>query len=121
MTKIDILFFPFPDYMHNKFGGFATYAGGRYKVIIDNRHPEQLQQRFLMHEFAHIMLNHILSSDPEPEYDTPEFYAREAAADDYADNMTDAEYAALLSVSTQKHLDTLPEGMPEQLPEVVPA
>mgnify|MGYP003369982427 CR=1 FL=1 len=116
MTKIDILFFPFPDYMFNHFGGFCTFSGGRYRVIIDNRQPEQLQQRFLKHEFGHIMCGHLLSSDPEPEYLSPEFDAREAEADAYADAMSEAEYAALLSLSTQKHLDSLPDCVPEVLP-----
>lgn len=118
MTKIDILYFPFPDYMHGHFGGFATYcaADKRYKVLIDNRQPEELQLRFLRHEYGHIMLGHLTSADPEPEYDTPEFDAREKAADDYADAMTEAEFSALLSLSAQVHLDTLPDGVPEVMP-----
>ena len=115
MTKIDILFFPFPAYLRNHFGGFATYAGGRYKIVIDRSQPEELQQRFLKHEYGHIMCGH-LSSDTEPEYGTPEFDAREAEADAYADNMTDTEYNVLLSLSTREYLDTLPKGMPEVVP-----
>jgi Zn-dependent peptidase ImmA (M78 family) len=121
MTKIDILFFPFPAYMHNRLGGFVTYSGGRCLIAIDRSQPEEVQQHCLKHEFGHIMLNHILSDDPEPEYGTPEFYARENEADEYAHNMTDAEFNVLLSMSGKKYLDTLPEGMPEQLPEVVSA
>ena len=114
MKLIDVLYFPFPDYLHGHFGGFATYSGGRYRVIIDNRQTEERQRHFLRHEYGHIMLGHIHAA--EPEYDTPEYDAREAAADAYAEAMTDAEFSVLLSLSAQVHLDKLPEGLPEVMP-----
>ena len=116
---IDILYFPFPDYMHDHFGGFATYAGGRYRILIDNRQPEELQLRALKHEYSHIMLGHLFTAAPE--YPSPEFDAQEAAADAYADAMTEAEFSALLSMSEKVYRDTLPDCLPAQLPEVIPA
>ena len=121
MTKFDILYFPFPEYLRGHYGGFVSYSNGRFRIIIDRSQSEEFQQRTLKHEYGHIMLGHVLSHDPEPDYDSPEYDAREAEADAYADNMPDSEYDLLLSLSRKKYLDTLPEGMPEQLPEVIPA
>lgn len=113
MKLIDILYFPFPDYMYNHFGGFASYnaADKRFRVIIDSRQPEELQMRFLKHEYGHIMCGHILSAESEPADGS-----WETAADAYADAMTEAEFSVLLSLSNQVHLDGLPEGMPEVIP-----
>ena len=108
---IAIAYMPFPDGIHEHFAGFATYSHEKkqYQIIINSRYPEERQKRSLKHEYGHIMLGHILSSDPEPEYPSPEFDAREAAADEYADNMTDAEFDALYSISKKIYHDKFPE------------
>lgn len=103
MKLIQILFCPFPEGAHNKLYGVTRLYNGQYQILIDNLQPEERQQRTLRHEYAHMMLGHLKSTEPEPEYPSPEYDAREKAADDYADAMTEAEFSALLYLSDIKH------------------
>ena len=104
MKLIDIAYVPFPDEVHGKIAGATTRneQKHRYQILIDNRYPAEFQQRCLRHEYGHIMLGH-LEMEIEPEYGTPEFDAREAEADAYADAMPESEFNALLSISNIVH------------------
>lgn len=109
MKLIDVAFVPFPEAVHGKMAGVATRneQKHRYQILIDNLNPAEVQQKCLRHEYGHIMLGHL--EEPEPEYPSPEFDAREKAADDYADSMPDSVFNTLLSISNIVHRDKVPE------------
>ncbi len=89
MQPFKLYYRPFPADCSGTVYGITCYHGGRYLILIDSAAPAEQQAATLRHELAQIKLNHFSDTARSTEQ-------LEAEAESYAEQMTEAEFDALM-------------------------
>lgn len=90
-------------YNDDKCMGFVYHNGRNCYILIDSEGTPEQQAKTLKHELAHLALNHLAKATPIDKINSygdnmfgDGWIDREHEADEFAEQMTDAEFAALM-------------------------
>ena len=112
MQRFNLLYWDFPESLHNQVGGWTINQNGSLTVLIDSLLPADKQRFYLKHELAHIALDHMNKAIPKNSEIVGDCWlisdAWEAEANKYAEQMTDEELNHLMQyASCTRKIDTL--------------
>ena len=86
---------PFPAECRGAVTGMTCLCGGQLQILIDSTAPAAEQAETLRHELSHIALDHFDDTNRS-------IQQIEAEADSYAEQLTDADVAALMQWCTNQ-------------------
>ena len=118
MQKFGLLYCEFPESLRGLVRGGVIHRKGHYLVCVDSTQTEPDQNFTLRHELAHILLNHFEAEYPgDGQFIDSGFYvseSQEAEANEYAEQMTEAELSQLMEYAEFiKHMTA------EKLPQLM--
>ena len=111
MENFNLVYWDFPEGLHNEIGGWTIKQNGQLTVLIDSLLPAEKQRFYLKHELAHIALNHLNRPIPTGSemvggcWLISDLWEKEA--NKYAELMTDEEFDYFMGyASCTKKIDT---------------